>query len=69
MEYTKDLILNVRYNDAGVKFKVGHNSWTRSLIKKIKINKTVMASLIGLLMFGVIDGVLLINFIRILQIF
>lgn len=67
MEYTKDLILNVRYNEVGSKFKLRHNSWTSSLIKKIKTNKTIMASLIGLLMFVVIDGVLLINFIHILE--
>lgn len=67
MEYTKDLILNVRYDEAGSKFKVRHKAWTSSLIKKIKINKTVMAGLIGLLMFVLIDGVLLINFIRVLE--
>ena len=66
MEYTKDLILNVRYDETGSKFKIRHNDWTNSLVKKIKINKTFIAGLIGLLMFVLIDGVLLINFIHVL---
>lgn len=66
MEYTKDLILNVRYDEEGSKFKIG--SRPNNVIKKLKSSKIIMTSLIGLLMFVAIDTILLINFIHILEI-
>ena len=68
MEYTKDLILNIRYAEVGVKFKIERKKWTSNFLKKMKKNKTILFSIAGLLIFILIDSLLLINFIRIMEI-
>lgn len=64
MEYTKDVILGVRYED-GYKLKSGR--WTSSLINAIKNHKIITMAVISAVVFISIDVVLVTNFFRVLS--
>lgn len=65
MEYTKDLILNVHYDE--VKNTISFKRRTSSLIDKIKKHKIISATIVVATAFILIDSVLILNFMNILQ--
>lgn len=65
MEYTKDLILNVHYDE--VTNTISFKKRTSKLLSKIKEHKIVITAITIGFMFITIDSVLLINFIKILE--
>jgi len=67
MEYTKDLILNVRYDEVNNILNVKNPNFFKRVINKIKKNKIISISLITALIFITIDSILLLNFINILS--
>ncbi len=64
MEYTKDLILNIRYDESSNTLHFKAPKWTSKLIKK---HKLVVTTLAIFLTFVVIDVMLVTNFMHILQ--
>ncbi len=67
MEYTKDLILNVRYDEANntVKFKVKNR--TSHFLESIKRHKILMTSILFMIILIAADSILVMNFIHILE--
>ena len=61
MEYTKDLILNIRYDESSNTLRLKAPKWTSKLIQKIKKHKLVVTTLAIFLTFVVT------NFMHILQ--
>lgn len=41
MEYTNDVVFDVKYNKKEGTLKFGNKKWTRKIIKKIKDNKII----------------------------
>lgn len=66
MEYTKDLILNIRYDESSNTLRLKAPKWTSKLIKKIKKHKLVVTTLAIFLTFVVMDVMLVTNFMHIL---
>lgn len=66
MEHTKDLILNIRYDESSNTLRFKAPKWTSTLIKKIKKHKLAVTTLAIFLTFVVMDVMLVINFIHIL---
>lgn len=67
MEYTKDLILNICYDESSntLRFKVP--KWTNKLVRKIKKHKLAVITSAIFLTFVVMDVMLVTNFMHILQ--
>ena len=66
MEYTKDLILNIRYDESSNTLRFKATKWTSTLIKKIKKHKLAVTTLAIFLTFVVMDVILVTNFMHIL---
>ena len=66
MEYTKDLILNIRYDESSNTLRFKAPKWTSTLIKKIKKHKLAVTACAIFLTFVVMDVMLVTNFIHIL---
>ena len=66
MEYTKDLILNIRYDESSNTLRLKAPKWTSKLIQKIKKHKLVVTTLAIFLTFVVMDVKLVTNFMHIL---
>lgn len=66
MEYTKDLILNIRYDESSNTLRLKTPKWTSKLIQEIKKHKLVVTTLAIFLIFVVIDVMLVTNFMHIL---
>ena len=66
MEYTKDLILNIRYDESSNTLNLGSLKWTSKLIQKIKKHKLAVTTCAIFLTFVVADVMLVTNFMRIL---
>ena len=67
MEYTKDLILNIRYDESSNALCFKTPKWTGKLIKKIKKHKLAVIICAIFLIFVILDVMLVINFMHILQ--
>lgn len=67
MEYTKDLILNIRYDESSNTLRLKAPKWTSTLIKKIKKHKLAVTTLAIFLTFVFMDVMLVTNFMHILQ--
>lgn len=67
MEYTQDLILHVRYDEVNNTLNVGKKKWTRRIREKIKKHKFITTSILIAITLGIIDGILIINFIKIFE--
>lgn len=67
MEYTKDLILNIRYDESSNTLRLKAPKWTSKLIKKIKKHKLAVTACAIFLTFVVMDVMLVTNFMHILQ--
>ena len=61
MEYAKDIILDIKYKKGELR-KDKLNIWTSKLVKQIKNNKLIFASLTSLLILIAIDIILINNF-------
>ena len=66
MEYTKDLILNIRYDESSNTLHFKAPKWTSKLIQKIKKHKLVVNICVTFIIFVVIDVMLIMNFMHIL---
>ena len=67
MEYTKDLILNIRYDESSNTLRFKATKWTSKLIQKIKKHKLAVTTCAIFLTFVVMDVMLVTNFMHILQ--
>lgn len=67
MEYTKDLIARVRYDEVNNKIYVQNKSRTKKILNKMKKHKIVTVSVILFLILLMIDGILLFQFIHLLE--
>lgn len=63
MEYTKDLILNVRYDETTNTIKLKKNRWT----SRLKKNKTIISFVFIAISLMVLDVFLLTNFVHLLS--
>lgn len=64
MEYTKDMILGVRYEKD---YDERKKSWTSSVANTIKNHKFITTAVVSAVIFISIDVVLITNFFRILN--
>ncbi len=62
MEYTKDMILNVRY----VKANNLEKRWTSKIIQRLKKHKLAVSTIALVSVFISIDAILIMNFFNIL---
>ncbi len=67
MEYTKDMILQVRYGEINRTLKAKKAKRTSKLLERIQKHRLITAIVISAIMFISIDMVLVSNFIRILN--
>ena len=67
MEYTKDLIARVRYDEVNNRIYVQNKSRVKKVLNKIKKHKIVTTSIILFLILVMIDGILLFQFIHLLE--
>ncbi|MCI9177656.1 MAG: hypothetical protein HFJ28_03600 [Clostridia bacterium] len=67
MEYTKDLILKVCYDEPATIRCFKPKNRTNRFSQKIKRHKIVTAGIVAACAFILIDGILLMNFIQILE--
>lgn len=67
MEYTKDLIFDVHYDNVNNPINLKKNKWTSRVIKKIKQHKIITGVVSAAMFLFVIDGILIINFIKLLE--
>lgn len=67
MEYTKDLIFNVRYNEVKNTIEVNKNKWTSRLINKIKKHKIITVFISMATILTLIDAILMANFINLIE--
>ena len=65
MEYTKDMILGVHYNEVHKVVKTRGTSWKSRILKAIKTHKVATTVVISGMIFISMDVVLITNFIRI----
>lgn len=66
MEYTKDLILNIRYDESSNTLHLKASKWTSKLAEKIRKHRLVVTTLAIFLIFVVMDVMLVTNFMHIL---
>lgn len=64
MEYTKDMILGVHYNDVN---RVTKNKGTSRVLQAIRAHKIITATVLSAVVFISIDVVLITNFFRVLS--
>ena len=67
MEYTKDMILERRYNEVHKVVRAGGTSWKSRALKMVRSHKIATATVISAVIFVSIDMVLITNFIHILS--
>ena len=68
MEYTKDIIFGVRYDEVSNTLKSVKPKRTSRLFKTIKKHKLIVATVLSAIVFICIDVVLITNFFRILTV-
>ena len=67
MEYTKDLIARVRYDEVNNRIYVQNRSRVKKILKKIKKHKILMSAIVLFLTLAMIDGILLFQFVHLLE--
>ncbi len=67
MEYTKDLILNVHYSEVPNRLNFKRKDRTSHFFKMLKGHKIIATSVIAACILMIIDGILVTNFIKILE--
>lgn len=67
MEYTKDMILGVHYDEVHKVVKPKRTSYKERILKKVKSHKIATTAVISAIIFISIDVVLITNFIHILS--
>ncbi len=67
MEYTKDLILNVRYSEEPTRFCFKTKNRTSRFWQKLKKHKIITSSIMIGCTLMLIDGILVMNFIQVLE--
>jgi hypothetical protein len=67
MEYTKDMILTVRYGEVHNTLENVKNGRTSKILKAIKAHKIVTTTVLSAVVFISIDVILITNFFRILS--
>lgn len=67
MEYTKDMILGVRYSDVHGVVKNRATKWTSRVLQAIRNHKIITATVLSAVVFISIDVVLITNFFRVLS--
>ena len=67
MEYAKDEIFQISYNERKDRLEIKHKNWTRNMKEKIKQNKLLSTVIIAFMLFSVINIIMIYNFINILQ--
>ena len=65
MEYTKDIVLDIKYKGEGRKSII--KNWTREMLNVIKMNKFIISVIVTTIIFMMIDIVLVNNFISLLS--
>lgn len=68
MEYTKDMILQVRYGEVNRTFKNKKEKRTSKFLKGIQKHKLITTAVVSAIVFISIDMVLVSNFVRILSV-
>ena len=67
MEYAKDEIFNLRYNETLNRLEFGKERWTSRVLKKIKKHKFILLILTLIFIFSILDVVLICEFMKMLQ--
>lgn len=67
MEYAKDDIFQIRYNESLDKLELGEERWTSKLKNKIKSHKLFSTVVMALIIFSIINMIMIYNFMNILQ--
>lgn len=67
MEYAKDEIFQISYNERKDRLEIKHKNWTRKMKEKIKQNKLLSTVIIAFMLFSGINIIMIYNFINILQ--
>ena len=67
MEYVRDEIFNIRYNEQLNKLELKKESWTSKLKSIIKNNKFITITLITFIMFSSLNFIMICNFIKLLE--
>ncbi len=67
MEYTKDLIARVRYDEVNNRIYVQNKSRVKKLLKKMKKHKIITTSIVLFFILAMIDGMLVFHFINLLE--
>lgn len=67
MEYAKDDIFEIRYNESQDRLEIGKKSWTSKLKNKIKNHKLFSTIVMVLAVFSIINIIMIYNFMNILQ--
>lgn len=67
MEYAKDDIFEIRYNESQDILEIGEKSWTSKLKNKIKNHKLFSTIVMVLAVFSIINIIMIYNFMNILQ--
>ena len=67
MEYTKDLIAGIRYDEVNNKVYVKNKSRVKKILEKMSRHKILMSAIVLFLTLAMIDGILLFQFIHLLE--
>lgn len=67
MEYVKDEIFEIRYNENLNCLEFGNKSWTSKILKKIKNHKLLTLIVTLICIFSILDIALILQFMSILQ--
>lgn len=67
MEYAKDKIFKIRYNNNLNRLEIGHKKWTSRFIKTVKRHKLIFISVIAFIIFSIANVIMIFNFMKILQ--
>ena len=67
MEYAKDEIFQISYNERKDRLEIKHKNWTRKMKEKIKQNKLLSTVIISFMLFSGINIIMIYNFINILR--
>ncbi len=67
MEYAKEDVFKIRYNETSEKSKSCEENWTSKLKGKIRNHKLFSTIVLALLIFSTINIIMIYNFMNVLQ--
>jgi len=67
MEYAKDEIFQIRYNNNLNRLEIGNKKWTSRFIKTVKRHKLISIIIIAFIIFSIANVIMIFNFMEILQ--